>query len=327
MKRSKKTGRTPFPMALSTRISASCISVALIPALLQAAPAFFSSCTTLQTPRPREILLTGEAPAEVIDLFFFDTLGVQRLDAYQQLTSPPYYGLSGSGAKRVVALSARSGSASLWLGVNTYGNLCKHTFSLERDSPENPLLVGEALVEDGASRTLTLPLRTMLSAIRLKSLSCDFTGRLYAGQPFDNARIYLTYAGAECLPVGPESRTVSLINLGEADGEALKKLPHPEMILQEGCGEVGVERIYPERTFYCYPSDGVRLVLEGHIGDYLCYYPIPLPPLEASACLSLEITLQRMGSPSPDIPVESGTVLVETRTLPWEERVQYTIPY
>lgn len=308
-----------------TGISAGCISAAILPALLQG-PAFFSSCSRAECPQQRQIVLkTSGPPTDAIDLFFFDTLGIQRLDAYQQLSEPPYYGLSGIGAKRVVALSARESSD--WLDINTYGNLCKHIFSLERESPDKPLLVGEALVEDGASRTLPLHLHTMLSAIRLRSIACDFSGRPYAGKPFGCGRIFLTYAGAECLPIGPESRTVSLVNLGDADSVALRALLHPEMLLQKGCGDIEAQRTYPERTFYCYPSDGVHLVLEGILDGYTCYYPIPLPPLEASACLILDLTLQRMGSPSPDIPVQSGMVLMETQTLPWEERVTYTIPY
>ena len=34
-----------------------------------------------------------------------------------------------------------------------------------------------------------------------------------------------------------------------------------------------------------------------------------------------------MGTDSPDIPVESGTVVLESQTLPWEDRASYTVIY
>lgn len=273
---------------------------------------------------------------EALDVFFFDTSGVQPLDAYQRLTGLEgvNYGLSGMGAKRLVVLSDPS-SDRTWLDIATYGNLCKHVFSIERESPERPLLAGEALLEDGMSRYLNLPLKTMLASIRIHSVACDFSGRPYETQWYDNEKLFLTYAPAEFLPLAPEGgRVVSWINQGDVDSVAIGRLKCPEMVLQTGYGPIRKERIQEEKTFYCYATEGdngdlpmPRLVMQGNVAGKTCYYPIPLPSLMAGVCYQLDITIRRMGTDSPDIPVESGTVVLETQTLPWEDRASYTVIY
>ena len=307
------------------------ISAATLTAVMQF-PAFLSSCTRESAPLQQtqiKIEWTTKGPApEAIDLFFFDTLGVQLLDSYQQLLLPQDkpFGVSGSGPQRLVALSGKAGEKGRWAQIRTYGNLRKHSFSLARESVSSPLLCAEVLLQEGTSRQTRVHLRPMLTAIRLHSVSCDFSGRPYALSYFVNTQTFLSFAGSEYMPLGEEEgkEPVSWMNPGYLDTAAVRALPDPEMLWQKGLGEVGRKRIYPNRTFYCYPGNRTHLVLEGHIGETVCYYPIPLPPLTPDTCLDLDITLKRMGSPSPDIPAESGAVVVELTKRPWEEREPYT---
>ena len=329
-----KTGRYPsLPRHYFFRHFVRCASAATLAAFLQL-PAFFSSCTPLAPPASGDNITLrmetkGPAP-EAVDLFFFDTTGVQLLDSYQQVShfSQNIYGLSGTGVKRLVALSGQAGKTDVWAQVRTYGNLCKHSFSLERDSPDAPLLYGEILLADGASRQASVELRSMLTAIRLRSVSCDFSDRPYAQATFHHQQLFLTYAGSECLPlVAGDGGLVSWMNPGHLDSTALARLPQPEMLSQDGCGEIGRERVYPGQTLYCYPGAPTQLVLAGCIGPITCYYPIPLGELVPDSCLQVDLTLRRMGSPSPDIPTESDAFTIETHTLPWEEREPYTVTY
>lgn len=311
---------------------ARCVSAASLAAFLQF-PAFFPSCTVqeeLSRDKPIVSLRTKGVLPEAVDLFFFDTLGIQGLDSYQQVTdlNQNIYGLSGSGVKRLVALSGKAGEKGAWAQIRTYGNLCKHSFSLEREAPESPLLYGECLLEDGASRLAVLELRPALAAIRLRSVSCDFSGRPYADATFLNRQLFLTYAGSECLPLGAgDGKPFSWMNPGYLDSLAVARLPYPSMLWQEGCGTVSRTRIYPDKRFYCYPGPDCHLVLEGSVAGAKCFYPIPLPELAADTCLELDITLRRIGSPGPDIPTVSGTIVMETRKVPWEEREPYTVIY
>ena len=331
-----KTGRiSKHSTFFYVRTAACCASAATLAAFLQF-PAFFSctkapAVTDSRTGRQIYIQCTKNPTARALDLFFFDTLGVQVLDAYQQILNyqpgEPVYGLSSAGPKRLAALSGTAGVTEPWLWINNYGNLCKHTFSLERESAQSPLLAGEILLEDGASRQAFLPLQPMLAAIRIRSVSCDFSGRPYAGHVFLNNTLFLTYAGSECRPLGPGDGTVSWLNPGGVDSAAVMRLPEPDMVLQAGAGAIGPEEQLIDRYFYCYPHPDTRMVLEGDVGPVHCYYPIPLPQLESGRCLQLDITLRRMGSPDPDTPVQSGAVVLKTAILPWEAYEPYSVSF
>ena len=327
MSRSTKTGRSsqlPLHYFFSGRF-ARCASAATISAILQG-PAFLASCTRESASPQAQLTLewTTKGPVtEAIDLFFFDMPpGAQLLDSYQQLLLPQdkAFGVSASGPKHLVALSGKAGEKNRWTRIRTFGNLCKHTFSLDRESSSAPLLYGEILLPEGSSRQVELPLHPMLTAIRLRSVSCDFSGRPYAQTRFVNTQTFLSYAGSECRPLGEGGgEPVSWMNPGCLDTLAVQVLPEPDMLWQKGIGEIGRTRLYPNQTFYCYPGAPTHLVLEGHIGDKTCFYPIPLPPLVPDTRLELDITLRRMGSTAPDIPTESGAVILELRCLPWEE--------
>ena len=261
MTRSKKTGRisSTLPLYHFSERFARCASAASLAAFLQF-PAFFSSCTQDIDRKEEEVqllLTTKSAGPEAVDLFFFDTLGIQRLDAYQQISdwSQTVYGLSATGVKRLVALSGKSGDQAAWSSIRTYGDLCKHRFSLERESVRSPLLYGELLLKDGVSRRAQMELHPMLAAIRLRSVSCDFSGRPYVNGNFLCKQLFLTYAGSECLPLGQgDGGPVSWLNPGFLDSTAVRQLPDTSLVWQRGFGAVGRQRTYPDRFFYCYPG-------------------------------------------------------------------------
>lgn len=344
MDRRSKTGRISSFAYLFFTHFASRTSVAIVAAILQL-PAFFSSCsmeekyTSIHTKAQIYIQWSEIPTPEALDLFFFFTEEPMRLDAYQQVTGLNgnlfTYAVSGSGPRRLVALSGIAGDIYSWADIQTYGSLEKLRFSLEEETPDRPFLVGETLLEEAQSRQTRLTLLPMLCAIRIRSVAADFSGHPYAGDPFVNNKLFLVNAGMEYLPLDKEAYgPVSWINMGSLDSLAVERLPHPEMLLQEGCGEVGTRRIYPDRLFYCYANPATedqpgrpvtRMVLEGSIGPVTCYYPINLPGMEPGKCYQLDLTLTRMGSPDPDIPVESGTVIIETETLPWDRREAETL--
>lgn len=307
-----------------TTIADSRISVALLTVVLQLTPAFFCSCTPFRDARPR--IDSGD----YIDVFFFDTLQPQLLDCYQRLRAgEPLYALSSTGAKRVVAMAVRSKDSLEWANIRIYGDLCKYAFSLDEDSPGNPLLAGEQVIPEGVSRVADLNMKTCLAKVVLNSIACDFSQTPYTGQGYLNTSIYMQYAGAEARPFGPGSEyPVSYINPGWLDSASVMAYRNPEMLLQKGLGNIWRERKIAGKEFWCYANDVdtasvgrpvTRLVLEGFIGDIQCYYPVELPGLKAAQTVKLDLTLLRMGSPDPDIPVNSETVRVETVTAPWTE--------
>ena len=144
MDRRSKTGRISFFAYLFYTHIASRASVAILAAILQL-PAFFSSCTqeekTTSVHTKAQIYIQwSEIPTpEALDLFFFFTEEPMRLDAYQKVTGLDRemftYALSGSGPRRLVALSGMTGDIYSWADIQTYGSLGKLRFSLEEEDP------------------------------------------------------------------------------------------------------------------------------------------------------------------------------------------------
>lgn len=337
MVRHDKTGRgqtISFKLLFHLRFCGRA-SAAILAAFLQL-PAFLSSCDIIEEPEDspaRKIIIRSAVPkwAEAIDVFFFDNDGTGRLDSYQQISladSSSLYALSGTDASHMVVLSACEGDTDRWMGVSTYSDLCKYSFRLEDEDPSRPLLAGETTLENGISRRADIPLKPKLSSITIRSLLCDFSGRPYAGSSFTNTRLFLSYAGAECLPLGSQDNIpISFLNPGLVDSLSVLALPRPEMLLQDGCGKVGDRRTELGRTFYCYPHPDTKLVLEGTVDGITCYYPIPVGTLGYGQSLEMDISLMRMGSPDPDIPTESGAVMIDIITKPWEYRPDTTIRF
>ena len=338
MTRSEKTGRILHCYLSSIlRSAARCTSAATLAAFLQL-PAFFSSCNRPTSFTPAEApvytsLRWSKAPApEAVDLFFFETYGSELLDAYQQVVEPdrtqPIYGMCALGAKRLVALSGMAGETARWADIRTYGNLQKHVFSLADESVRTPRLWGQMHLEEGASRQCVLEMNPLLAAIRFRSVSCDFFGRPYAGKKMQLTQLFLTYAGSEYRPLeGGDGEPVSWVNPGYLDTLALQDFQEPSMVWQKGPGAVGMEAIYPEQTFYCYPGSRTHLVLEARYDTLTCYYPISLPQLVANTCLQLDITLRRLGSADPDTPTVSDAVSLYTQQIPWEKREPSVVTY
>ena len=61
-------------------------------------------------------------------MFFFNLQAAEKLDSYQQLPFPEgyshLYGVSGTGPKRMVALSGIAGVTDPWLDISNYGGIC-----------------------------------------------------------------------------------------------------------------------------------------------------------------------------------------------------------
>lgn len=298
-------------------------SAAILAALLQY-PAFFC-CTPIPAPAKRI------AAGDYIDVFFFDTLSPQYLDSYQRLKAGDVlYAMSSVGPKRVVALSVGSKDAMTWADIRTYADLCKYRFSLKEDSPEKPLMAGEAVLDDGISRVADLDMKTSLARVVLGSVACDFSDTPYTGYGFDNKLIYIQYAGVEARPFGPGQEVpLSTINQGWLDSAAVMSFQRPQMLLQKGLGNIWRQRVMEERVFWCYGNDVdtsalgrpvTRLVMDGYVGEHHCYYPIDLPRLRAGETMRLDVTLRRIGTPDPDIPASGEMISLETKTIPWDIR-------
>ena len=281
-------------------------------------PAFFASCTVRQEEETGvRIRLDKPAGTEALDIFFFDAREPWMLDSYQQAVpgNECSFVLSGPGEKIVAALPAVSGDLYRRADVARLQDLKREAFSLEQDSPLHPFAYGLARVKEGSSRQFTIQLQPLICSIRVRSVSCDFSGRNYSVCSFHNDNLFLVNVVSESCPLAAEGgHPVSWLNYG---------FPANEMtyVYSEGIGDIGPERVYSGKSFYCYPNPEAkpptRLVLEGTVGDVHCYYPIDIPLPRGGMSYDLDITLHRMGTDSPDCAAEPGTYTVEYNTVPW----------
>lgn len=322
---------------LSRHLAARCASAAFLTAILQF-PAYFSSCTKTEDPAGKRtqiyIQWSKNPTPEALDLLFFETEGQQKLDSYHQVSleggNSRLFGISGKGPRQLVAISGKKGETAKWADIINYGSLSSKTFLLKDENPYAPRLFAETFIEDETSRITSLPLSPMLSCIVIRFISCDFRERPYHGKTFDNTAIYITYAGSEFRPLGEERGPVSWINGGELDSLACLSLPFPEMVLQDGLGEIGPAGKSVPKTFYCYAGSTAvkpRLVLEGTVDGKTCYYPIEIEGLGPGVTVNLNINIWRIGTQHPDIPIQGGMVTLETVALPWDIQDAYDVMF
>jgi hypothetical protein len=307
-------------------------------------PAFLLfACTSLNAPeepapgvRKAQIYIypTGKTSIQGLDLLFFQDGPLYRLDAYQHLdglSGNRVTGTSSTAARQVVILSGYPSGTYPWSGIRSLESLAELPFRLADEDPEAPMLYG---VSEAGSIDKVI-LRPMLAKVLLRSVGCDFSERIYAGERLQDVRAYLTYVRQECRPFAPEDPPADWLNAGRLDEAGAAALSHPEIVLRDLASSLG-GRIRPDAGFYAYPnpSDGsqfgnpvTRLVIEGKLRGTTYYYPIDLPGLEADVQYRLDVTLTRAGTTDPDTPAVAGSIRLESQVLDWDGRDWEDIHY
>ena len=316
------------------------LSAALMAVFLQL-PAFFSACSPLPDIPPAHVsgFHAGEREA-CLDVFFFDEDSLARLDAYQRFQAPwpdTLATLSRSGPKRMVVMSNASRDRFSWSDIRSLQTLAERPFLLQDEDLAFPREWACTCVEEGSVRSAELVLQPLLCRITVQSIQCDFSDRPYHGAVLRDARAFLTYVRTDCYPLLPDGeRGGSWVNPGFLDEEALAAFSHPEMLTASLADTVGVERIFPERSFYCYPNATAEealgtpvttLVITGLLEGRPSYYPIRLGALKAGVHYQLDLCFTRAGTTDPDLPVASDTYSLTLKAAPWHTRNEAVIRY
>ena len=298
------------------------------------APAFLFACSASPVAPDTYIYITRASTAAGADLFFFDANPPYKLDSYTRLQAAEGVHscvTAGNEAAMVVFLSNVTDDPYTWADIDTYASLSHKSFLLDDESLAAQRLSCKAFLEAGWSRASVLSPCTSMVKVRLLDISCDFSGRPYAGAVMENVRLYLTRACVECQPLR-DDRGITWANPGMADSVALSRMKHPEYLYRTLEGPVGQEPLDCGIDLYTYPNqddgdNGTRLVIECEIQGNKCYYPLRLPPLQRNTVYELSVQITRMGTPDPDIPAESTAATATLRVLPWEERPEETVTF
>lgn len=276
-----------------------------------------------------------------IDIFVFRDDGLRQLDCYQRVDEPDIWNreiTSGTG-ERVINIFANSQmEKDEWPWIRTQESLKRLTASLELEQREAPFMSGETAesISGSGKAYADIDIRPLVSEIYLRSLSCDFTGKPYAGEKLTDIRVYLTNINAECgiMDDGTVHPT-RLINVGRLDMEDVELFMEPELVFQEVNKPAGKTAIMPEVKLWCYASNAAedspgspysRLVIEGKVSGETYYWPININR-DGNGCgigrnqrYTYDVKITRKGSDDPDTPVETDDIEINFSIEPWEEK-------
>lgn len=320
----------------------------LIPSILA-----FPGCAEIQTdgggsdtPDTVETSIEVKAASDIgqssnIDIFFFDWNSPCRLDSYQRtLGASSLTASSCTGEKRLVVLAGTHGDRYMWADISNYEDLRERHFKLSEDDPGSPIMSGVAKVEAGSGKGVSLDLRPLLAKVVLRSISCDFSGKSYAGKTLDSAKVYLTNVSSMCCPAPIiTDQPTSYLNCGgftPADTVGVGKLLWSRLPDKIGAGKLTVEK-----TLYCYQNypkadeagtPRTRLVIEGNLDGETCYYPIDVgaknsPGVSNGVEYIMDVTITRRGTLDPDIPLSAGMMYVSTEIGGWNEKDDTIVIY
>ncbi len=326
--------------------------------LLSWLPAVFYGCadtSEISVPAPRlcrtKVSLTDPyQDVGSLDIFVFRDDRLQKLDCYQRFDRMEDWTgsiVSGHGGRIVTALANFPYSRNDWAPVNSRTYLNGTVIRLEDECPESPMMSGEARMtagEEGSSAEQDLKLRPFMSEVVLNSISCDFSGKAYAGAEITGMRVYLTNVNAECA-VSEDGETVPrrIVNAGRLREEDVLGFRRKEMIVRDITENIGSREFHPGISLRCYQSNHpkespgtpyTRLVIEGRISGHTYYWPISInrdTGYEAGIWRNrryiYDIRITGKGTDNPDTPVKSEDISINLNVRKWKEKEEYSISF
>ena len=285
----------------------------------------------------QKVTFTSGEAIRTLDIFFFTDDSLGRLDSYQRFSSPVGETVTGActrGRRIVSALANSHNREYTWSDVNSHDGLLEVVSDLRDENPRSPLLRGESLAFAGDDRMTMLSLSPLLCEVVLQRLSCDFSGRSYAGAEITGLKAYLTNVNALCPVFGESSgNPVDILNRGRLRESDLEQMACPEML----SGDIGDMEddfiLYPDLRLYCYPnrsageslgSPFTRLVIQGEVDGRVWYWPLDIGRngdgggVEGGCSYSFDVTLTRLGVEDPDTPVQGVAAEVAIAQAPWK---------
>ena len=220
-----------------------------------------------------------------------------------------------TGEKQIVALV----NAPQETGVNNITELRARTSDLADCSEGSIVMAGEITKVLEASSTVTMAVERLAAKVAVSQVKTDFTLEQHRDLKFDIKAIYLVNAAGQKSYL-VDNTPSKWYNLGSYDASTAPAFLYDEVT--SGVIENG-SSYDTEHYFYCYPNattTKTRLVVEAKVGDYLYYYPLTLDSVDPNTAYTYNLTITRLGSDSPNKPVEEGTVQFNVTVKEWVEQ-------
>lgn len=221
-----------------------------------------------------------------------------------------------SGEKTVIALV----NAPKENGVTNASALRAKTVKLEDCSPSDMVMAGEVTVNLKSSTTVTIPVTRLAAKVAISGIKTDFVLDQHKSLPFKVKSIYLINVAGDKAYF--DANTPSLwYNKSKYVAATSPSFLYDAVT----SGQITNGATYSkEHFFYCYPNNSTaiktRLVVETEIDGYVYYYPLTLESVNSNTAYTYNLTITRLGSDSPDVPVEDGTIQFTVTVEDWIEQ-------
>ena len=249
-----------------------------------------------------------------------------ELDAYAKSSATENIKIScTTGAKDIFAL-ANAPDLSSVSKLSEYNDMKS---SLSDNSLDHFVMTGKVSMELGASSSVSIPVKRIVSRISIDKVAANFTSAAYKAKEFKVTGIYVVNVAGDINYKGDSEPTI-WYNKMKHETSAVDNLLYEK--IQDGT--VTAAAPYSRTScFYVYPNGTAedsqaeafsarhtRLVVETTLGGITYYYPVTIPQIESNKTYSVKaLTVTRPGSLSPDIPVSSAECTFSISVSDWEE--------
>ncbi len=276
-----------------------------------------------------------------LEVLVFNDDPLHRLDCYHRFEKPDSGNVdisSQNGQKIIMACANSNFRREDWMQVTSLSSLTEMKADLENEVRESPVLSGSIKINAGEEGH-SLSLERLHSAVILRTISCDFTGRAYEGENIRNARVYLTNVNATCPIWGSCGYAERYVNRGGISEDDISRFTDRSLII-DTLGTIGSETMQCGTALICYPnhpeSEGpgtsfTRLVIEGEVGGETWFWPIEVNMDAGSEHRGIgrnmtyiyDIVITRKGSADPDTAIETGNIGIRMEVREWKRKEEY----
>ena len=282
-----------------------------------------------------------------LDLFVYNMDKLGRLDSHSRQNLGWGFPLnvevgSRSGMKRIIALANwPAEELEDWGAVSSLDGIGNLTCNLADDNPASPRMTGTTTITAGAASAPSISMQALSAKIKLATICCDFSGKVYEGLTIKNARVYLTNVCVNTTISPDDVPGTAFVNIGGYSDADMKAFRAPELLERNIYEDIGAVKRVLDISLFCYPAEiseddagkpQTKLVLEGEIGGRKYYYPIRLGDytggvIRRDMTYQIDLKISRLGGDDPEATLQPGAFEATVQVLPWDNNDSQTVNY
>lgn len=246
-----------------------------------------------------------------IQIFVFNRYGV-----YETSATADNYTLKlscTSGHKQIVAL-VNAEPVSNVVNITDLGSIRSDLAGIGNGEL---VMVGTKEVDLPHEGPVVIDVTRLAAWVALKSVRLNFALPQHRGLSFEITDVYVVNAAGDRAFMDEDAPSF-WYNEGACDPATT--LPHLYDKVADGSLVSQGPSYDTVHHFYCYPNNTAkktRLVVEALIDGNPYYYPITLDEIKSNHMYSYDLTITKLGSDSPDVPVDESVVTYTAVTGAW----------